>query len=147
VQKRERLTKEIEMKNEYYKKIVAKSIIYYENNYLPPQFMEHTTEESVIDCSGYFYAYAVKLIQNNFHKKRDVAEQSLLRLLNTTKESITMSVKSTIYSNYNELYFSLLDNFKNGLDYGEESMEGFKIMLDSSAKIIACSLYWLENNE
>jgi hypothetical protein len=52
----------------------------------------------------------------------------------------------TAISNYNNLYMMLLDNFKNGIDYGEESMEGFKVMLDSSAKIISISIYWLENN-
>jgi hypothetical protein len=49
-------------------------------------------------------------------------------------------------SDYNSVYTTLLDRFNRGINYGEESMDGFKIMLDSSAKIIAISMYWLENN-
>ena len=134
------------MKNEYFEEIVTKSVKYYENNYLSPQFTEQTSRESVIDCSGYFYAYAVKLMQNFFKKSRDEAEQSISRLLTMTEESVTESVKMSIISDYNEVYGSLLEHFKTGIDYGEESMEGFKIMLDSCAKIITSSIYWLENN-
>jgi len=134
------------MKNEYLKEIAIKSVKYYENNWLSPQFTEHTTRESVIDCSGYFYAYALKLLQNFFKKTRDEAEQSISRLLSMTEESVPENVKMTIISNYNETYISLLDNFKKGIDYGEESKEGFKIMLDSCAKIITSSIYWLEND-
>tara|TARA_Y100000590_G_C15418950_1_gene900613 strand:- start:18 stop:422 length:405 start_codon:yes stop_codon:yes gene_type:complete len=134
------------MNNQYLEEIKTKSVVYYENNYLAPEFSNHTSRESVIDYSGYFYAYAVKLIQNTFQKTRTEAEQSLFRLLSETEKSLTESVKMTAISNYNNLYMMLLDNFKNGIDYGEESMEGFKVMLDSSAKIISISIYWLENN-
>ena len=134
------------MKNEYFEEIVTKSVKYYENNYLSPQFTEQTSRESVIDCSGYFYAYAVKLMQNFFKKSRGEAEQSISRLLTMTEDSVTESVKMSIISDYNDVYMSLLDNFNRGINYGEESMDGFKIMLDSSAKIIAISMYWLKNN-
>jgi hypothetical protein len=133
------------MNNDYFEQIATKSVIYYENNYMCPQFGKPPTKESVIDCSGYFYAYAMKLIQNNFKKKRDESGQSLSRLLTAIEESLTQSVKSEIISDYNKVFMSLLDRFKMGIDYGEDSMEGFKIMLDSSAKIITCSVYWLEH--
>ena len=84
--------------------------------------------------------------QNTFQKTRTEAEQSLFRLLSATEESLTESVKMTAISDYNNIYMTLLDNFKNGIEHGEESMEGFKVMLDSSAKIISISIYWLENN-
>ena len=134
------------MKNEYLKEIAIKSVKYYENNWLSPQFTEHTTRESVIDCSGYFYAYALKLLQNFFKKTRDEAEQSISRLLTMTEESVPENIKMSMISNYNEVYISLLDKFKRGLDYGEESESGFKIMLDTCAKIITSSIYWLEKN-
>ena len=134
------------MKNEYFEEIVTKSVKYYENNYLSPQFTEQTSRESVIDYSAYFYAYAVKLIQNHFQKNRSEAEQSLSRLLNATEEALVEEVKMAAISDYNSVYTTLLDRFNRGINYGEESMDGFKIMLDSSAKIIAISMYWLENN-
>jgi hypothetical protein len=130
----------------YLKEIALKSVKYYENNWLSPEFTEHTTRESVIDCSGYFYAYALKLTQNFFQKTRDEAEQSIAHLLTMTDNSLTESVKMAMIDDYNSLYLYLLDKFKIGLDQGEESMEGFQIMLDSCAKIITSSMYWLENN-
>ena len=134
------------MESLYLKEIALKSVKYYENNWLCPEFTVHTTKESVLDCSGYFYAYSLKLMQNFFKKTRDEAEQSISRLLTMTENSLTESVKMALIDDYNSLYLSLLDKFKIGLDYGEESMEGFKIMLDSCAKIIVSSTYWLENN-
>ena len=134
------------MKNENLEEIKIKSVQYYENNWMSPDFKMQTTRESVIDCSGYFYAYAVKLIQNNLYKTKYEAEQSFPDLLTQMEESLTESLKMSIISDYNNVYSMLLDNFKKGIDYGEESMEGFKIMLDASGKIITSSIYWLENN-
>jgi hypothetical protein len=37
------------MNNNFFEEIVNKSIIYYENNYLCPQFKKFTTKVSVID--------------------------------------------------------------------------------------------------
>ena len=134
------------MRNEYFEEIVTNSVQYYENNYLSPEFTKQTSRESVIDYSAYFYAYAVKLIQNHFQKNRSEAEQSVSRLLNATEEALVEEVKKAAISDYNSVYTTLLDRFNRGINYGEESMDGFKIMLDSSAKIIAISMYWLENN-
>ena len=133
------------MKNKYFEEIVTESVKYYENSFLSPEFTEQATRASVIDCSGYFYAYGVKLMQNFFKKNRNEAERSITRLLIMTKESLTENLRMSIISDYNMVYMSLIDNFKTGLDHGEDSMEGFKIMLDSCAKIITCSIYWLEN--
>ena len=85
-------------------------------------------------------------MQNYFKKTKDEAEQSISRLIAMTEESLTIDVKREMIENYNSLYLSLIDKFKSGLDSGEESMEGFQIMLDSCAKIIISSIYWLENN-
>ena len=133
------------MKNKHFEEIVTESVKYYENSFMSPEFTEQTTRASVIDCSGYFYAYGVKLMQNFFKKNRNEAEQSVSRLLTMTEESLTENLKMSIISDYNMVYMSLLDHFKTGLDHGEDSMEGFKIMLDSCAKIITCSIYWIEN--
>ena len=126
--------------------MVTKSVQYYESNHLFPQFTKQTSRESVIDYSAYFYAYAVKLIQNHFQKNRSEAEQTLSRLLNATEEALVEDVKMAAISDYNSVYMTLMDRFNRGIDHGEESMEGFKIMLDTCAKIIAISMYWLENN-
>jgi len=133
------------MQSKYYEEIVNKSVVYYENSYLYPQVEKQVTKESILDYSGYFYAYGIKLIQNFFKKKRDESQKSFLRLITETYGNLPQSVKSGIISDFNRVYGILLDQFKNGMDNGEESMEGFKIMLDSCAKIIASSLYWLEN--
>ena len=134
------------MNSDYFDEIVNKSVTYYENNYLNPEVKTQATKECVLDYSAYFYAYSIKLIQNTFRKNREEAQQSFFRLLTATEESLPTSVKTTIKSDYNQFYFLLLEQFELGLDKGEDSMEGFKIMLDSSAKIIAASLYWIESN-
>jgi len=69
-----------------------------------------------------------------------------VQLVSKQKALLTSEIKSTISSIFSEFYLSLLNRFKEGLDYGEDSMEGFKLMLDSSTKIIAISICWLENN-
>lgn len=130
----------------YIDEIKAISALYYENNYLSPKFEEIATKDSVVDCAGYFYSYAQKLIQNFFRKTRDEAEGNIVQLVSKQKALLTSEIKSTISSIFSEFYLSLLNRFKEGLDYGEDSMEGFKLMLDSSTKIIAISICWLENN-
>jgi len=135
------------MINDYYNEIVSKSVLYYENNFMSPEFQEQATINSVIDCSGYFYAYALKLIQNFFKKKKDEAGESILQLITKQKASLTVDLQTILLSDFNQIYLSLVDSFKNGLDLGEESLEGFKLMLDASTKIVAISIYWLENGK
>ena len=65
------------MESLYLKEIALKSVKYYENNWLSPESTEHTTRESVIDCSGYFYAYAVKLMQNLLKKTMQPVDYNL----------------------------------------------------------------------
>lgn len=134
------------MINQYINSIKNSSVKYYENNWLTPDFQEHITADSILDYCGYYYSFAVKLMQNNFYKTRDEAEQSIYRLLEMTENSLDGNVKQDTINNYNYVYSYLIERFKSGLDYGEDSPEGFKIMLDASAKIICSSVYWLENN-
>ena len=135
------------MESLYLKEIALKSVKYYENNWLSPESTEHTTRESVIDCSAYFYAYAVKILQNGAVKRtRDEAEQLIPSLLASVSKSLTEAIKMDLISNYNNNYLSFLDMFKEGLDYGENSKEGIVAILDASAKIIISSILWIENN-
>ena len=133
------------MKNENLEEIKIKSVQYYENNWMSPDFKMQTTRESVIDCSAYFYAYIVKILQNGAVKRtRDEAEQLIPSLLASI--SITESMKMDVISDYNSHYLFFLDIFKEGLDHGEDSREGIVSILDASAKIIISSIIWLENN-
>lgn len=134
------------MNNDYFTEITAKSVMYYENNYLSPEFEEQATKDSVVDYAGYFYAYSLKLIQNFFRKRKDEANENLFQLINKQYDTFTVDLKTIILSDFNQFYLPLLDRFKNGIDHGEESLEGFQLMLDSSTKIIAISIYWLENS-
>ena len=133
------------MESLYLKEIALKSVKYYENNWLSPEFTEHTTRESVIDCSAYFYAYIVKILQNGAVKRtRDEEEQLIPSLLASI--SITEDMKMDVISDYNNHYLQFLDFFKEGLDHGEESREGIPIILKASANIIVSSILWIENN-
>ena len=135
------------MENESLKEIAIKSVKYYENNWLSPEFTEHTRRESVVDCSAYFYAYAVKILQNGAVKRtRDEAEELIPSLLASVSKSLTEGMKMDVISSYNNHYLSFLDMFKEGLDYGENSKEGIVAILDASAKIIISAILWIENN-
>ena len=133
------------MNSLYLKEIALKSVKYYENNWLSPEYTEHTTRESVIDCSAYFYAYIVKILQNGAVKRtRDEAEQLIPSLLASI--SITEDMKMDVISDYDRHYLFFLDMFKKGLEHGEDSREGIVSILDASAKIINSSIIWIENN-
>ena len=134
------------MINHYINSIKSSSVKYYENNWLAPDFHEYVTSDSILDYCGYYYSFAVKLMQNNFYKTRDEAEQSIFRLLEMTENSLDGSLKQAVLNDYNYLYSTLIERFKSGLDHGEDTPDGFKIMLYASAKIICSSVYLLENN-
>jgi len=132
------------MHNDYFTEIKTKSVKYYENNYMSPEFKEQATNDSVIDYASYFYAYSLKLIQNFYRKRKDEASGDLYQLINKQDAAISVDLKTLVLSDFNQFYMLFLEKFKNGLDFGEESIEGFKLMLDASTKIVAMSIYWLE---
>tara|TARA_B100000945_G_C20416454_1_gene615418 strand:- start:1903 stop:2307 length:405 start_codon:yes stop_codon:yes gene_type:complete len=133
------------MGNKYLDEISFASVKYYENDWLSPDVPDGRDRETTIDCAGYFYAYIVRLMQLS-KKTRQEAEELANDLVNTLlNDSFNDGMKNDIIFNFNSVYLQLLDQFKEGIDQGEGTYEGFMSMLNSSSKIVASSIYWLEN--
>ena len=79
--------------------------------------------------------------------EQPIAEKSLNKMIALDKEDLPESLKMEIISNYHKFYLVILDVFNDGLELGKESLEGFKIMVDTSSQIVTGSICWLENNQ
>lgn len=119
--------------------IISRSVFYYENAFMYPETKKTQTRQSVIDYSGFFYAYAISILQSVERCSRKDAEIRINDLIGNVYNTLQISVRESILAEYTAVYLFCLQQFKDGTDRNEQiDFEGFMMVTDSNSIRCIC---------
>ncbi len=131
--------------NRYFNMILAEFSSYYNNASLCPSFREGQSASSVTSIGAYFYSYAIVTIQNVKRNSREEAQGMFNDLLESVYDKLHKSVRHLVLKEYDGVLSQYLRQFKEGLDLNETTnYQGFMLVTDACATMVAASMLWLE---